>query len=199
MTEAPETSKIFVTFRGRNSPTHSCRKDTLHKCEPAINRSRFCRTSDFLDFFSKGGKKDRHLGLARGEANQIAFLEWLCALDKRCVDSLIAHATLIGLGQFEIDSLRNLDWFQLVCKRSGRSENYPDVFHLWTAERHHLDALLTLDKKLPRLVNRVRNEKKKKEIDIATEVLPPLALLQRLGISATDPVPIDGSRLYNLY
>jgi hypothetical protein len=72
------------------------------------------------------------------------------------------------------------------------------VFHLWTTGRHGLDALLTLDKKLPRLVDRVRNEKKK-EIDIRTEVLQPLDLLHRLGISEPDPVPIDTGRFYNLY
>jgi hypothetical protein len=158
----------------------------LHKCEPAIERSRFRRTSDFMDFFAKGGKKDGDLGLD-GQANQIAFFEWLCTLDKRCVDVIIEHANPIGLNQFEVESLRNLDWFQLVCKRSGSSENYPDVFHLWTAERHGLDALLTLD-----------NEKKR-EIHIRTEVLQPLDLLNRLGISEPDPVPITSGRFYNLY
>lgn len=173
---------------------HGC---ALHKCEPAIGRSRFRRTSDFMDFFAKGGKKDRDLGLD-GQANQIAFFEWLCTLDRGCVDVIIEHASLIGLNQFEVESLRNLDWFQLICARSGSSENYPDVFHLWTAERHGLDALLSLDKKLPRLVDRVKNEKKR-EIDIRTEVLQPLDLLHRFGISKPDPVPITSGRFYNLY
>ena len=30
---------------------------TFHKCEPAIERSRFRRTSDFMDFFAKGARK----------------------------------------------------------------------------------------------------------------------------------------------
>jgi hypothetical protein len=72
------------------------------------------------------------------------------------------------------------------------------VFHLWTAERHCLDALLTLDRKLPRLVDRVRNEKKQ-EIAISIEVLRPLDLLQRLGISESDAVPINNGQFYNLY
>jgi len=173
---------------------HGC---VLHKCEPPIERSRFRRTSDFTDFFAKGGKKDRDLGHA-GQANQIAFFEWLCTLDKGCVDVIIENASLIGLNQFEVESLRNLDWFQLLCNRSGSSENYPDVFHLWTAERHCLDALLTLDRKLPRLVDRVRNEKKQ-EIAISIEVLRPLDLLQRLGISESDAVPINNGQFYNLY
>jgi len=72
------------------------------------------------------------------------------------------------------------------------------VFHSWTAERHGLDALLTLDRKLPRLVGRVKNEKKR-EIDIRTEVLQPLDLLRRLGISDPDTLPISRGRFYNLF
>jgi hypothetical protein len=198
--EAYTYSEIDVeTLRGRPlvQEFNALRRCTFQPCEPAIERSRFRRTSDFMDFFAKGGKKDRRLGL-HGQANQIAFLEWLCILDKECVDVLIQHTNVIGLSAFEVDSLRNLEWFQLLCKRSGSSENYPDVFHLWTAQRHGLDALLTLDKKLPRLVDRVKNEKKR-EIDIRTEVLRPLDLLHRLGVSVPDPVPITSGRFYNLY
>jgi hypothetical protein len=190
----------FETFRGRAGiqEFNALQGCAFRSCEPAIMRSRFRSTSDFMESFAKGGKKDRHVGLNPGEGNQIAFLEWLCTLDKRYVDVLIDHTTVIGLSQFEVDSLRNLAWFQVVCNRSGSSENYPDVFHLWTAERHRLDALLTLDKKLPRLVDRIRNEKNK-EIDISTEVLRPLDLLQTLGISEPDPVPINSGHFYNLY
>jgi len=191
----------FETFRGKAGiiqEFNALQGCALHRCEPAIMRSRFRSTSDFMESLTKGGKKDRRLGLPRGEGNQVAFLEWLCTLDRRCVDVLIDHTKVIGLSQFEVDSLRNLEWFQVVCNRSGSSENYPDVFHLWTAERHRLDVLLTLDRKLPRLVERIRNEKKK-EIAITTEVLRPLDLLHRLGISEPDPVPINNGHFYNLY
>jgi hypothetical protein len=104
----------------------------------------------------------------------------------------------MGLSPFEVESLGNLYWFQLVCKRSSSSENYPDVFHLWTAERHSMHALLTLEKKLPSLVARVRSEKRS-EIEISTEVLRPLDLLQRLGVSEPDPVPIESDHFYSLY
>jgi hypothetical protein len=168
---------------------------TIHKCEPAVERSRFFRTSDFRDFFAKGGKKDRRAGLIGGGSSQIDFLQFLSSLDSRCVDELVAQAGLIGLTQFEIDSLRDLVWFQFVCERSGSSENYPDMFHLWTAKRNHLDAFLTLETKLPNIVNGMKNEKKKR-IDIAIEVLRPLDLLHRFGISAPDPVPINAGRFY---
>jgi hypothetical protein len=136
---------------------------------------------------AKGGKKDRRAGIAGGET-QIAFLEWLCSLDQACVNTLIEHAAPIGLGPFETESLGKLGWFQLLSERSSSAENYPDVFHLWTAERHGFDALLTLDKKLPRLVARVQAEKAN-PIEIKAAVLRPLELLSAFGISKADTVP----------
>ncbi len=172
---------------------------TIHRCLPALERSRFRQTVNLTDILSKGGKKDRKAGVVLGEANQIAFFQWLCTLRKEQVAELIRHAAMIGLTAFEIESLRNIEWFQFLCERSGSSENCPDVFHLWTAERNGLDALLTLEMKgLPNLVSRVRNEKKT-TIKIKTEVLRPLELLQKLGISEPDPVPLDPGRFYHLH
>jgi hypothetical protein len=59
------------------------------------------------------------------------------------------------------------------------------MFHLWTEERHGLDAMLTLEKKLPRLVARVQGEKRN-QIEINAAVLRPLELLAALGISEPD-------------
>jgi hypothetical protein len=190
----------FERFNGRPElqEFNALQGCSFRRCDPPLDRSLFLKTSNFKDFFAKGGKKDRGSGLSLGDANQIAFFDWLCTLDKASVGALIKHSTLIGLSDFEINSLRNIEWFQLVCNRSGTSENYPDVFHLWTAERHHLDAFLTLEKKLPRLVDRVRNEKTVK-IAVSTDVLRPLDLLQRLGVCAPDPVPIDEDRFYDFY
>jgi hypothetical protein len=183
--------------RGRIQEFNALQGCTISHVRPAVDRSRFRKTAAFADFVAKGGKKDRRSGIPLGEANQIAFLEWLYALDEECVSAIIGQAHLIGLSPFEIESLKGLAWFQLLCKRSGSSENYPDVFHLWTAERHHLDAFLTLEKILPNLVDRVRHERSSK-IEISTEVLRPLDLLQRLGIPDPDPVPINGDHFYRL-
>jgi hypothetical protein len=189
----------FEHFRG-TAPIqdfNALRGCQIHKCAPALDRSRFRKTANFTGFIAKGGKKDRRAGIA-GEETQIAFLEWLCSLDQAAVNALIEHAAPIGLSQFEIESLGNLAWFQLLCKRSGSAENYPDVFHFWTAERHGFDALLTLEKKLPRLVARVQAEKAN-QIEMNAAVLRPLDLLLALGISDADPVPIGPDQFYNLY
>jgi hypothetical protein len=190
----------FERFRGTVAiqEFNALRGCQIHKCVPALDRSRFRKTANFTGFIAKGGKKDQRAGLAGGEETQIAFLEWLCALDQPCLNALIEHAAPIGLSPFEIESLGTLSWFQLLCKRSGSAENYPDVFHLWTAEKHGFDALLTLEKKLPRLITRVQAEKAI-QIQINTAVLRPLELLAAMGISEPDRVPIDRDRFYNLY
>jgi hypothetical protein len=111
---------------------------------------------------------------------------------------LISLRERIRLTDFEVGALRNIEWFQFLCARSGSPENYPDVFHLWTAERNGLDAVLTLDCKLRKLVSQVKKEKIR-QIEIKTEVLRPLDLVQKLGIDQPDPVRIEHGRFYYLH
>lgn len=170
---------------------------TIDRCAPALERSRFERTISLRDMFSKGGKKDRRRFGVAGAFGQIGFMEFLCALREEHVDELIErHASLLGFTDFEAESLRNIHWFQFLCERSQSRESYPDIFHLWTAERNGLDALLTLDEVLVNLVRRVKNERKKR-IEIRTEVLRPLDLLQMLNIRKPDPVPMKAGRFYH--
>jgi hypothetical protein len=68
----------------------------------------------------------------------------------------------------------------------------------FAVERHGFDALLTLEKKLPRLVARVLAEKAG-QIEINAAVLRPLDLLTALGISEADPVPFRPDHFYNSY
>jgi hypothetical protein len=190
----------FERFRGSAEiqEFNALRGCKVQKCEPPLERSRFRTTANFVGFMAKGGKKDRASGHPGGPETQIAFLEWLCTLDKASVKVLIQHASIIGLSQFEIESLERLDWFQFICKRSGSPENYVDVFHLWTAERHGMHSLLTLERRLPRIIESIRNEREKR-IHINAEAVRPLDLLQTLGISEPDPVPINTDQFYNLY
>ena len=182
--------------RGRIQEFNALQGCNIHECKPALERSKFRSTANFLDHIAKGGRKDRKAGAEPSEANQITFLEWLCSLNKEHVTVLIQHSPQIGLNEFEVESLRNIAWFQFLCQRWASSENYPDVFHLWTAERNSLDAVLTLEKGLPNLVSGIRKEKYKK-IEIKTQVLRPLKLLQKLGLDTPDPVPMEADHFYH--
>jgi hypothetical protein len=197
--EAYDYNEIrFERIRGKTAVQgcNALQGCTIHRCSPAVERSKFRSSMNFRDTISKGGKKDKKAGVDLGEANQIASFKWLCTLGKEHVGALISLAPQIGLTGFEIASLNNIDWFQFLCQRSGSPENYPDVFHLWTAERNGLDALLTLDRRLRNLVSSVRNEKVRR-VEIKTDVLRPLELLQKLGVDEPDPVPMDANRFYH--
>ncbi len=142
---------------------------------------------NFKDLVAKGGKKDRKAGVELGQANQIAFFSWLNELTDDQIQVLLKHAAQIRLTEFETKNLRNLGWYQTLCRRSQSPENFPDVFHLWTAECNGLDAVLTLDQGLQKLVYSVSRERSR-VIEIKTEVLRPLDLLQKLGVSMPDDV-----------
>lgn len=183
--------------RARIQEFNALRGCKIKQCDPALERSRFSKTNNLLDGMAKGGKKDRKKGIKSGGATQLGFFKWLSHLSMGRVAAVISIAAKLGLSEFEVESLRHIDWFQFLCQRSQSEENYPDVFHLWTAERNNLDAMLTLERKLPNLVSRVRNEKIPR-IVIRTEALRPLNLLERLGIKSPDPVPMRPDHFYEL-
>lgn len=185
-------------FRGTpsNQVWNALRGCKIHDCSPAIRRSIFSRSIYFDDVIAKGGKEDVKRGVELRGASQIAFFKRLAAWTIPQINVLISHAPTLQFTQFEIDSLKGIEYFQFLCQRSGSIENYPDIFHLWTAERNGLDAILTLDGKLPRLVSRVKKEKKRR-FEIRTEVLKPIELLPRFGINKPDSVPVDANRFYH--
>lgn len=183
---------------GKNQVFNALQGCEIQRCRSPLERSKFRQSINLIDTISKGGKKDRKAGIDLGETNQIAFYKWLITLGKEHVDVLIQHATEIGLTEFEVENLKNIDWFQFVCQRSGSPENYPDVFHLWTAERNGFDGFLTLEKSLPNLISRINNEKTR-EITTNIEVLRPLDLINKLGIGNPDPVPMEKDRFYHLH
>lgn len=171
---------------------------TFKQCPPPLDRAKFRSTISLEQYSRKGGKKDLKAGAKIDSVNQILFFKWLCSLAQEHIERLIAHADKIGLTEFEVQSLREVEWFRYLCSRSGSSENYPDVFHLWTAERNRLDAFLTLEARFPNIISNVRMEKQQGR-EIRTQVLRPLDLLQLLGIDKPDPVPLEVNRFYHLH
>ena len=178
------------------NPVYYALKDCeISYCPPPIERSKFRITSNSQDYFAKGGKKDKKRGINLGDFNQISFMEWLKTLDKSSIALLIEHSETLGLSDFEVGSMKDIGWYQFVCGRSNSRENFPDIFHLWTAERNSIDVFLTLEKKLPNIIAQIRKEKQK-TIEISTEVFRPLEFLNWLGIDVPDEVPIEFDRFY---
>lgn len=187
-----------MRFRAPMPFGNALRDCDIAACSAPVERTKFRATTKVGEYLAKGGKKDRKRGMPSSAATQISFLKFLSGLDSRSVEALILNAPVIGLTDFEVESLREIEWFQFLCERCGSQENYPDVFHLWAAERNRLQVLLTLDNGLPELVSRIRNERTR-EIEIRTQVLRPLELLHKLGIARHDPVALQNGRFYHLH
>jgi hypothetical protein len=164
--EAYEYREIWCE-RMRYRPTltsgNALRGCEIVTCNAPLDRTKFMSTRNSSAYLARGGKKDRKA--KRTGTSQISFLKFLCRLDQKNVDTLISNAENFRLSEFEVESLRNIRWFQFMCDRCGSTENYSDVLHLWAAERYGLWAFLTLDSGLPELVRRVRNEKKENDRD----------------------------------
>jgi len=148
------------------------------------------------EWIAKGGKKDKKHGITLSDCNQIPFLEWLALLPPKSTKAIIDHGGILKLDDFEVASLQDLSWFQTMTRLLGSSDHLPDCFHLWTARRNGLDAFLTLEKKLPRSIEQIKN-RREKAIDLSVAVLRPTELLHTLGIDEIDPVPYLPERFYS--
>lgn len=196
MVEAFRYHEVMVEIcRGKNASwINALKKCKILDCEPALHRSKFRGTADFRESARKGGKKDCEDGKELSGQTQLALFCWLKDLKPQEVEMLIRHAADIRLTPFEVESLQHLKWFQTMCERSGSAENFVDVFHLWTAARNGM-GLLTLDKKIKRLVERVGAEKSRPVLNLP-EVFFPTDLLRVMGDIAPDPVPFQAGVFY---
>jgi hypothetical protein len=169
---------------------------SISRCRAPVDRSKFRHTVHLNEYASKGGKKDKRRGMHTGNFNQIQFLEWLLRLDGVAIESILSHANIIGLTEFEVQSFRSIDWFRFICSRFGSSENLPDAFHLWAAERNNIDVFLTMERKLPAMVEQIRQSRNETH-QINVSVLRPWAFLESIGITKLDPMPIEPNRFYD--
>lgn len=187
-----EAFRRSVTVKAFNSLV-GCR---INSCPAPIEQGQFRQTAKLAEAIAKGGKKDKKQNENVGDFNQIPYLEWLISLDERAIQFILSQSENIGLTDFEVESFGQIDWFKFVCSRVGSSENYPDAFHLWTAERNKIDVFLTLEKKLPNIINQIKQSTNHK-YQLNTSVYRPISFLKSLGISQRDEVPIKAGQFYD--
>lgn len=192
-------SYVELTFESWKRPIEERAFDALadcliRDCDAPLERSRFFQSDQFSDYVSKGGKKDRKSGKDTS-MSQIRFVEWLLGRNVEHVQALISSKGILKMSSFEVDSLYNLPWFRTMCQVAQSQENYPDMLHVWTAQRNRMDVFLTLEKRLPNIAAGFP-AKTACRASFEMRVLRPLEMLSRLGISQPDSVPIRSGWFY---
>jgi hypothetical protein len=184
--------------RGREPLLNALGGCAIHHCPAAIERSRFRQTIEMDDWIRKGGKSDLEKDRRPNDFNQIPYFDWLASLSLEQRDAIVQNAKAFKLDSSDILSFSDLTWFQTLSKALGGAENLPDYFHIWTARRNDIEVFLTIEKKLPRSVQQLKN-RRVKAIDLNVAVLRPTQLLELLDMSELDPVPLEAGRFYTYF
>jgi hypothetical protein len=182
--------------RGRDPLLNAFLECRITQCPAPVERSKFRATIDMNKWIAKGGKSDLDKGIPPSESSQIAFFQWLSNLTDEATAAFLNHSKLLGLDDFEVVSLQDLPWFQALAHAFVSPENLPDCFHLWTARRNGMHALVTLEKKLPRTIAQLK-KRKQGAIDPGVAVLRPTELLRQLNLTEVDDVPVAPGRFYS--
>ncbi len=116
-------------------------------------------------------------------------MNWLCTTTDGVIQTSLKEWNSEGLNDYEKESIQQLDWFRGLCQRVRSSRNFPDAFHLWTAERAGQDYFLTLDGRFVRMIESIRNEKK--TFPLKTKVMTIRAFLKEQGVAEKIAIPIS--------
>lgn len=143
--------------------------------DAAVERSYFFQ-SDFSGYF--------------GKDQVIEFCRWLLAPNIETIADRLAPTK--HYPDFLLRNLQRVQRFRDLCV--GLSENqYPDAFHLWSAEVNGMDLFLTTDRKFVGAVT------KTKKLSLPCMPLPPSQLLEQLGISEREPFEYREGQFYNIF
>jgi len=132
----------------------------------AIDRSKF-QQMNLEEYVEKTTVVEFCKLLLRLDSSALAESSWLI---ERFTDS-------------EVTNLRNLERFRTLCATLDESQ-YPDAFHLWTAEVNGLDYFLTADRAFINVMTKTAR------VQLKTKPVAPRDLLDDLGIPGSDRVPV---------
>lgn len=119
----------------------------------------------------------------------IKFCVWL--LDPKA-EKLADH--LEGQERFPaflISNLRQVERFRELCSGLAKKQ-YPDAFHLWTAEVNGMQYFLTTDGKFIRVMTETKN------ISLPCKPVSPAELLEILQIKDLEPFEFKPNQFYNI-
>lgn len=92
---------------------------------------------------------------------------------------------------FLLNNLRRVQRFRDLCNGLAEKQ-YPDAFHLWTAEVNGIEYFLTTDKKFIRAMTET------KRLSLPCRPLSPSDLLYLLEIEDRDPFEYEENQFFNV-
>lgn len=120
----------------------------------------------------------------------IEFCRWLLTPNIETLANRLAPTKRYP--DFLLNNLGRVQRFRDLC--IGLSEKqYPDAFHLWSAEVNGMDLFLTTDLKFIRALTET------KKISLPCMPLPPSQLLEQLGITEREPFKYEEGQFYNVF
>lgn len=120
----------------------------------------------------------------------IDFCKWL--LTPNIENIVVKLAATKRYPEFFLQNLLKVQRFRKLCE--GLSEKqYPDAFHLWSAEVNGMDSFLTTDGKFIRALTET------KRLTLPCMPLSPSQLLDHLGIVERDSFEHKEGQFYNLF
>lgn len=93
---------------------------------------------------------------------------------------------------FLLNNLRQVVRFRELCKGLAKKQ-YPDAFHLWTAEVNGMEYFLTSDKKFIRVMTETKN------ISLPCRPISPNELLDILQVKDLEPFEFKPNQFYNVF
>lgn len=143
--------------------------------DAAVERSYFFQT-DLSEYLSSD--------------QMILFCKWLINTDfTKRIDDFYAAGKY---PEFLLANLRNVDRYRKLCASLGERQ-YPDAFHLWTAEVNGAKYFLTTDRKFIRGMTQSNN------MDLPCLPIGPEQLLEVLKVNARDPFPHPENTLIDIF
>lgn len=93
---------------------------------------------------------------------------------------------------FLLNNLRQVERFRELCKGLAKKQ-YPDAFHLWSAEVNEMEYFLTTDRKFIQVMTETKN------INLPCKPVSPSDFLNILRVKDLEPFEFKPNQFYNIF
>jgi len=166
----------FENWKNSGSGSHKLgalfSTEDMDLVRPAIERSYFF-SSELSDYITR--------------ESVLEFCRWLNK--EQAEKAILNFCESNGIPEKRIGVPREISWYQNLCNKLQKEEQFIDAFHLWTGEKNNIDYFLTCDRKFVYAIN--------KNYGRCLPILPS-QLLKILNISTLEPFEFKQNTFYNI-